>query len=380
MKIRFTAALCLLALLAGLCAQAGAAGLHVKAAVLADRGTGEVLYEQNAKDRIPPASLTKILTLYVIYQEVEAGRVSMDDVVTVSRKAALTGGSSMHIKHKEQLTLGELVKGIAVASGNDACVAAAEHVAGSERDFVKRMNRAARSLGLHDSFFVNSHGLPARKQITTAADMLTLATKYIQAYPDRYDMHSIQEMAHNKKQSKNSNALLKTCYGVDGLKTGYVAASGFNVVITANRGDTRLLAVVLGGKTSAIRNNEAVKLVEAGFALAGSPARSLSPDQIASVFFAPSVLPSLPPSKASQAAYVIQESSWRSSQDAWKRAKELQQAGIPAQVITANLGAKGLWHRVVIGGFANLSQARQAKKILQKDHGVCKTIIVPANT
>ena len=241
------------------------AGLNVRSAILMDMNTGSVLYAQNADSRIPPASLTKIMTMYVIMDQVQAGKVKLSDKVKISPNAAKQGGSRTHLKAGEKVQLDFLLAGMAVSSGNDAAIAAAEHVAGSTRGFVRLMNAKAKKLGLKNTTFSNPHGLPAKDQETTARDMLTLSASYLKTHPSAMRYHSMLTLKHRGRITVNKNPLLSSCPGADGLKTGWTIASGYNLVSTVKRGKTRLVGVVLGSATSQIRANEMRELVEAGF-------------------------------------------------------------------------------------------------------------------
>ncbi len=251
-------------------ATAQARSLPVKAAMLADITHERVLFSQDPDEAIAPASLTKVLTLYVIFDAINAGRINPRSTVRVSAKAAETGGSTMHLKARERVSWEELIRGIAVASGNDACVAAAEQFKGGVEGFVRLMNRKARDLGMTNSVFKNPNGLPAKGQVTTARDMLTLATSYLKHYPNSLQIHSVKNITHNGLSSRNCNRLLGTCDGVDGLKTGFVASSGFNNIVTAERDGTRLVAVVLGARKASIRTTQTRNLLELGFAKVGT--------------------------------------------------------------------------------------------------------------
>lgn len=239
--------------------------LDVRSAMLVDMSTGRLLYEQNADEPIPPASLTKVLSMFVAMDQVRAGKASLKDTVKVSRRAFSTGGSRMFLKQGETLTLDDLLEGMAVSSGNDASVATAEHIGGSVDNFVQMMNAKARALGMKNSVFRNPHGLPAAGQHTTARDMLTLSRAYLAQYPEALRYHSTRYIKHNKVITTNKNPLLGNCEGADGLKTGWVFASGYNLISTVKRGKTRLLAVVLGAETTQARAQEVNRLVEAGF-------------------------------------------------------------------------------------------------------------------
>ena len=240
--------------------------LTVKSAMLWDMNTGGVLYEQNPDVQIPPASLTKVLTLYIIFDAIRQGKLRPWDVVEVSQHAASQGGSNMHLRAGEKVKVTELIKGIAVASANDACMAMAEYLENGNVDaFVNVMNDTAQRLGMTHSRFMNPNGLPADGQLVTARDMLRLASAYLEQFPKALTIHSMQFFTHNNRQRHNANALLGRYEGADGLKTGFVCASGYNIVATAKRGDTRLIAVVLGSRSAGIRLRETSKLLDKGF-------------------------------------------------------------------------------------------------------------------
>lgn len=241
-------------------------GIEARAAILMDLGSGRILYEQNADDPIPPASLTKVMSMFLIFDAVKQGKVSLTDKVTVSPTAAGTGGSRMHLKKSEQLTLDKILTGMAVSSGNDASMAAAEHVFGDSKNFVAAMNAKAASIGMTRTVFVNPTGLPAKGQVTTARDMMTLAHSYLKTYPDALEYHSQKTLVHNKVQTRNRNPLLQSCPGADGLKSGWINASGYNLITTVKRDDTRLVGVILGAATPGARARENLRLMEAGFA------------------------------------------------------------------------------------------------------------------
>jgi D-alanyl-D-alanine carboxypeptidase (penicillin-binding protein 5/6) len=239
--------------------------LNVRAAIMMNADTGRILYAQDADRQIPPASLTKILSLYLINEAVEQGRIHWQDNVYVSKKAGRTGGSRMFIQSGTQVKLEDLVKGMAVMSANDASVAAAEYVGGTDEEFVARMNRKAHELGMRNSLFLNPNGLPAKGQTTTARDILTLTLNYIHRFPQVMPIHAMQYYSYNNINQHNRNNLLKIYPEVDGLKTGFICESGYHIIITAKRGNTRLIAVVMGAQTRGIRTREMKKLLEAGF-------------------------------------------------------------------------------------------------------------------
>ncbi len=243
----------------------GSLQCDAQSAVLMDGLTGEILYEQSPDQRIPPASFVKVLTLYLIFDAIRAGQLKMEDMVTVSEKAWKTQGSKMFIKVGERVKVEDLVKGVAIASGNDACIALAEHLAGSEEVFVSKMNERAKVLGMKNSQFKNSHGMPSEDQYTTAMDMALLAKRYIEDHPETLAIHSTTEFEYNGIKQGNRNILLQKNIGVDGLKTGHIEESGYHLVATAKRDGQRMIAVVMGCDKMKKRAPETQKLLEYGF-------------------------------------------------------------------------------------------------------------------
>ncbi|HJX31845.1 MAG TPA: D-alanyl-D-alanine carboxypeptidase family protein [Thermodesulfobacteriota bacterium] len=239
--------------------------VNAKAAALLDFNSGQFLLAKNANEKIEPASFTKVMTLYVVQDGLKSGAITLKDMVTISERAWSMGGSQMFLKVGTQESLEALLKGIAVVSANDACVAVAEHMSGKVEVFVEEMNRKARELGLTNTIFVNVHGLPADGQFTSARDMAILASHYIKDYPQVLNLHSMQEFAYNNITQRNRNGLLKMNVGVDGLKTGYIKTSGYHLLATAQREGRRLIAVVMGAEKPKIREAEALNLLNYGF-------------------------------------------------------------------------------------------------------------------
>jgi len=239
--------------------------LSVHSAILMDMTTGRLLLAHNADDPLQPASITKVLSLYLADEAIRDGKVRRTDKVKISKKAGQTGGSKMFLQAGSEIQLAELLKGMAVVSANDASVAVAEYIGGNVEDFVKRMNGKARELGMNHSFFKNPNGLPARGQFTTARDMLILACDYLRQFPESIDLHSQQYYTYRDITQRNRNSLLRNYPNADGLKTGWVSKAGYHIVATAKRGNTRLIAVVMGAKTSKIRARETEKLLDEGF-------------------------------------------------------------------------------------------------------------------
>lgn len=237
----------------------------IRSSILMDATTGRILYASNADAPLPPASITKVLSLYIADEAIRDGKASPSDLVKISRRAGRTGGSKMFIEAGSEIPLDELLKGMAVVSANDASVAVAEYIGGNVEGFVARMNRKARDLGMTRSFFKNPNGLPAKGQVTTARDMLTLAFDYLRQFPESLDLHSQQYYTYRDITQRNRNSLLRHYPDADGLKTGWVVKGGYHIVATAKRGNTRLIAVVMGARTPAIRAKEAERLLDAGF-------------------------------------------------------------------------------------------------------------------
>lgn len=252
---------------------AGAPRPAVHSAILMDMTTGRVLYSHNADDPLPPASITKVLSLYLADEAIHEGKVRPTDPVKISQKAGRTGGSKMFIQAGSEIPLEDLLKGMAVVSANDASVAVAEYIGGNVERFVEQMNRKARELGMERSFFKNPNGLPARGQFTTARDMMILASHYLRRFPESLDLHSQQYFTYHDITQRNRNSLLQHYPNADGLKTGWIIKSGYHIVATAKRGNTRLIAVVMGAKTPGIRASEAARLLDEGFMIVGEDPR-----------------------------------------------------------------------------------------------------------
>ena len=245
--------------------RAESASLEAGGAILMNAKSGSVLYVQSEDVRIPPASLTKIMTMYLAMDAISEGKISSGDQVKVSRRAASQPGARMNLVSGDTVSLDELLKGTAVASGNDAAVAGAEHIAGSVEEFRQLMNDKARELGMSRTVFRNPNGLPSSGQMTTAKDMLTLTGSYIEKYPEALRYHKIMSITYRGKTTTNKNPLLRMYPYVDGLKTGWTNASKHNLIVTAKSGDVRLISVVLGAPTSSDLTYGSAFLIESGF-------------------------------------------------------------------------------------------------------------------
>ena len=239
--------------------------LNAKAYILIDVHSGKVIAEKNSEERLPPASLTKMMTLYVVSNALNQGRIHLDDSVRVSQEAWKIGGSRMFIKEGQQVLVEDLLKGIIVDSGNDACVAMAEHVGGTENSFADLMNQQAQNIGMKNSHFTDSTGLPDPNLYTTAKDLAILGRALILDFPQYYDWYKQKWFTYNGIRQPNRNRLLWRDNQVDGIKTGHTNEARFCLVSSAKRGTMRLLAVVLGEPSDSSRADDSEKLLNYGF-------------------------------------------------------------------------------------------------------------------
>jgi len=238
--------------------------------LLIDAESGAILAEQNADQPVPPASLTKMMTSYILAGEITEGRVTETDMVVVSENAwsqnpVFKGSSLMWIEPGKDVSVADLQRGIIVSSGNDATVAVAEHVAGSEAVFVDMMNANAEKLGMVDTYYTNSHGLPDPNHVTTARDLATLAKAMIVDYPEQYAIYKEREFTYNGIRQYNRNTLMAEDATVDGLKTGHTEEAGYCLVASAERRDMRLISVVMGTSSKSARKSATRALLNYGF-------------------------------------------------------------------------------------------------------------------
>ena len=267
MKRFFAALLCACALIQPAAGAAAAPEVEAGAAVLMERETGTMLYESHSHDKLEPASVTKIMTLLLVMEAIDGGTVRLEDVITVSSSAAAMGGSQVYLKEGEQMTVDELLKAVAVVSANDAAVALAEHLAGSEAAFVERMDRRAAELGMKDTNFVNCTGLPAAGHLTSAYD-IALMSRALMAHPKIRDYTTIwmDTIRGGQFQLSNTNKLVRFYSGCTGLKTGSTDSALYCLSATAEREGMELIAVVLKSPTSQKRFDGARALLDYGFA------------------------------------------------------------------------------------------------------------------
>ena len=242
------------------------------AEMLIEASSGKVIVAENESQPLPPASMVKTMTAYVVFKMVQAGEFSWDDVVTVSAFASKVGGSQVYLKEKEEFTLKELLEALLVQSANDVAVAIAEYMGGSQSGFVEMMNAEAERLGMKETEFHSAHGLPPEKgqlpDLISAQDMITLSRALITDFPEALEFTSLSEKGFRNDTfiMRNHNHLVRTFQGCDGIKTGYYGKAGFNVSATAKRNDLRFIAVVMGCETYKKRDAEAARLLSMGFA------------------------------------------------------------------------------------------------------------------
>lgn len=248
------------------------------AAMVMDARTGEVLHSRNADTQLHPASLTKMMTLYIAFEAVQNGEISLDDKVRISKNAAAEPPSELGLQTGQRIAFRYLIRAAAVKSANDAATAIGEAISGSEAAFARRMTRTARALGMTRTTFKNAHGLTESGHMSTARDMTTLGRHMIYDYPQYYNLFSRTSTHAGLKTVNNTNRRLLAAYeGADGIKTGYTRAAGFNLVASAKRGNERIIATVFGGKSTTSRNAKVAELLDLGFRRAPSRASVKKP-------------------------------------------------------------------------------------------------------
>ncbi len=248
-------------------------GITSKSAVLIEANSGKILYEKNKDEALKPASVTKIMTLLLCYEEISAGNMSYEDIITISSHAASMGGSQCFFEEGEQQTVYDIIKCIEISSGNDAAVAMGEHIAGSETEFVKMMNAKAKELGMNNTNFENACGLDSPNHYTSAMDISIMSRELITKHPEILEIstiwmdHIIHKTAKGESRFDlaNTNKFLKQYTGANGLKTGFTSEAGYCISGTATRNDITLIAVIMGAPTKEVRNSELGKLLDYGF-------------------------------------------------------------------------------------------------------------------
>lgn len=239
--------------------------LTADASLLMVAETGQVLFEENSKVSMAPASITKVMTLYLVMEALEQDVIHLEDVVTVSQRAWEIGESSMFLNQGDQVTVDLLIQGLTVVSGNDAAIALAEHVSGNVEDFVKKMNDKAQELGMTQSHFQNPHGLDAANHRMSAEDIAILCSDLYTHYPEVISYYTQESLTYGGIQQENRNPLLGNVPGVDGIKTGFTDEAGYSIAVSAKKDDLRLIAVILGCETEEVRRVEAATLLEYAF-------------------------------------------------------------------------------------------------------------------
>lgn len=239
--------------------------IAAKAYMLSDYQSGQVLASKNAHERVEPASLTKLMTAYIVFSALKQNRVRLDQVVPVSNRAWRMIGSRMFIEPNKDVTIDELIRGMIVQSGNDACIALAEIVAGSEEAFVQLMNQEAQRLGMKDTHFMNTTGLPHPDHYTSVHDLTLLAVAIIRDFPEFYPLYSLKEYTYNNITQPNRNRLLWLDPHVDGMKTGWTKTAGYCLITSAKRDKRRLISVIMGTKSAGERSKESQRLLNYGF-------------------------------------------------------------------------------------------------------------------
>ncbi|MCD8503877.1 MAG: D-alanyl-D-alanine carboxypeptidase [Burkholderiaceae bacterium] len=236
-----------------------------RAWILVDAVTGQTIAAQNPEQSVEPASLTKIMTVYMAFDALKENRITREQQVSVSEKAWKTPGSRMFIEPRKPVTVDEIIQGIVVQSGNDASVALAETLAGTEEAFAQQMTQTARDLGMTDTTFKNASGLPDPQHITTVRDLAILAQRMIADHPDKYQVYSQREFTYNNIKQANRNRLLWADPSVDGMKTGHTEAAGYCLISTAQRGERRVISVLVGAESESTRAEESLKLLNWAF-------------------------------------------------------------------------------------------------------------------
>lgn len=351
-----------------ICANVILAGPAVasRAAIVIDSDTGIVLYEKQADHRHYPASLSKMMTLYLLFEALKEGRVTMDTRFSVSARAAGQPRSKLGLHKGETITVRDAMLALIVKSANDVATVVAEGLGDAEWRFAGRMTRTARKLGMHHTSFRNASGLPNRRQITTARDLATLARALYRDFPQYYEYFSTPSFTYKNKTYRNHNRLLDTYAGVDGLKTGYIRASQFNLATSASRGGRHLIAIVLGAHSSQSRDREMVALLDRGF-VAAREARAAPPPP-----------PPEKPTAVARAPWAIQIGAYSRIESAYAVLRDSRRhiskivARAAAVVVPVEEGDGGLFRARFVG--VSASDARSACNTLKRKKFECEVV------
>lgn len=332
------------------------------AAIVVDAKTGEVLYENRADALRYPASITKVMTLYLTFEALASGKLQLDDRVVFSPRAAAQPPTKLGVRAGDSISVDEAMKALATKSANDAAVALAEKLGGSEQRFAALMTLRAQELGMTDTHFANASGLPDSRQVSTARDIAVLSRAVMRDYPQYYKLFSTQYFEFRGQTLRNHNGLLHRMYGVDGLKTGYTNASGFNLAVSAVRDGRRLIAVVLGGPTTRARDNNAESLLLTGFDVMTRRARGEN-IQVAQNFFEnKGMAPGRPTPQTAQGDR---------DEDSMKIVLASTAPPVRAskiEIVDKPKSAKGKW-TVQVGSFRSRADAREQLQIVEKKFG-----------
>jgi D-alanyl-D-alanine carboxypeptidase len=384
------------------------------ASIVIDYDTGRVLHETNADTRNYPASLVKMMTLYLAFEALDRGDLKLNQRLKVSRRAAGMPASKLGLKYGEQITVKSAILALVTKSANDAAVVIAETLGGKETKFARMMTEKARELDMKRTSFRNASGLPNRRQMSTARDMATLARALIRDFPQRYGYFSTKQFIYKGRKHRNHNRLLRSYNGADGIKTGYIRASGFNLAASVKRDGRRLIAVVLGGKTPRSRDRHIAKLLDRGFARLASigpdkipappprkPAFALAADFAPSTETSPAkgalskkaaarkkpVPPKAPVVEIGSSETAVPDPSWGIQVGAYYRYKQAKKAAVSAAkrlpdllensrvTITHIMGQRGRIYRSRLVGLTE-AKARTACRSLSKKKVDCLVVRV----
>ncbi len=337
-----------------------------RSAIVVDGVTGQVLYEVRANHRHYPASLTKMMTLYMLFEALDRGQLTLDSKLPASNRAAGQPASKLGLHQGDTIRVRDAILALVVKSANDVATAVAEALAGQEWRFAVLMTRKARKLGMRRTSFRNASGLPNRRQISTVRDMATLARALYRDFPQYYHYFSAQSFRWRGKTYRSHNNMIGRYAGVDGLKTGYIRASRFNLATSARRGDRRIVAVVFGARSSKARDREMVQLLDRGFA------------EIRQARYSPPPPPPIKPTEVAMAPWAIQVGAFTHIEEAYAAIRKSQRripeyiAGAAAVVVPVAEGDGGLYRARFVG--MNTIVARRGCYALKRKKYECEVV------